>query len=409
MRLNQFLLSVLLPISISVEVEAIAHDSGVSGPSLELIHEYYDQWPTGVAVSSTGRIFSCYPLGLDSNNTKYQVAELINRTAETPYPSAKINSPPGGPYNYSTTPATSVNYADYFISVQSIYIDAKDRLWVLDTGRAQTADGDLLPSSYGGPKIVGINITTNEVFQTVLFPQDVVYPESYLNDVRFDLRSSITESGQGVAYLTDSSFTYNNGIVVVDLGTEESWRHLDTLSWVKPDPNFEVTIWGDTVQTQSTGADGITVSADGEELYFGVVSGRYIYSIPTVRLRDHTSTNAAMKATAAVNRLVQKGVSDGYEVDSNGYIYAGSFESNAINVFFPDNLTVSTFVRDPRIGWTDTLSVVSLSSNETGSGTMKGYLYFTENQLWRSTRQKPYGLFRVPLPDGGQKVTLGAS
>ncbi|KAJ5713101.1 uncharacterized protein N7483_010282 [Penicillium malachiteum] len=378
MLVNQFLLSVLLPITNSVEVAAIAHDSGVSGPSLELIHEYYDQWPTGVAVSSTGRIFSCYPLGLDSSNTKYKVAELIIRTAETPYPSTKINSPPGGPYNYSTTPA--------FISVQSIYIDAKDRLWILDTGRAQTADGDLLPSSYGGPKIVGINITTNEGFQTILFPQDVAYPES---------------SGQGVAYLTDSSFTYNNGIVVVDLGTEESWRHLDTLAWL--------TIWADSVQTQLTGVDGITVSADGETLYFGVVSGRYIYSVPTVRLRDHTSTNAAMKATAAVNRLVQKGVSDGYEVDSNGYIYLGSFESNAINVFFPDNLTVSTFVRDPRIGWMDTLSAVKLSSNETGSGATKGYLYFTENQLWRSTRQKPYGLFRVPLPDGGQKVTLGTS
>jgi hypothetical protein len=28
-------------------VEAIARDSGVSGPRLELIHEYYDEWPDG--------------------------------------------------------------------------------------------------------------------------------------------------------------------------------------------------------------------------------------------------------------------------------------------------------------------------------------------------------------------------
>ncbi|OJJ48214.1 hypothetical protein ASPZODRAFT_14362 [Penicilliopsis zonata CBS 506.65] len=402
MRFNQ----VLLQVAIAGQVSAIARDPGVSGPPLELVHEFYDEWPTGVAVSSTGRMFACYPLGLDANNTKYQVAELINRTAETPYPTTEINSPPGGPFNYSTTPPTSVNYADYLISVQSVYIDAKDRLWILDTGRAQTPDGNLLLATHGGPKIVGVNLTTNEVFQTITFPLDVAYPDSYLNDVRFDLRTTITESGEGVAYLTDSSFVGRNGIVVVDLGTGESWRHLDDLLWAKADVNFEVTIWGDTIQNQATGSDGITVSADGETLYFGVVSGRYIYSVPTARLLDSSSTNAQMRSLAAVNRLVQKGVSDGYEVDSNGYIYLGSFEANAINIFFPDNLTVSTFVRDPRIGWTDTLSVVSLPSNDSSSSATTGYVYFTENQLWRSERQKPYALFRVPLPDGGQKAVI---
>lgn len=123
-----------------------------------------------------------------------------------------------------------------------------------------------------------------------------------------------------------------------------------------------MTIWGDTLQSQSTGIDGKPLSADGGTLYFGVVSGRYIYSLPTARLLDDTSSNAQIKSIAAVNRLVQKGVSDGYEVDSNCYIYLGSFETNSINVFFPDNLTASTFVRDPRIGWTDTFSVVSLES-----------------------------------------------
>jgi sugar lactone lactonase YvrE len=149
------------------------------------------------------------------------------------------------------------------------------------------------------------------------------------------------------------------------------------------------------------GIDGITLSADGKTLYFGVVSGRYIYSVPTARLLDDTSSNAQMKSIAAVNRLVQKGVSDGYEVDSNDYIYVGSFETNSVNVFFPNNLTVSTLVRDPRIGWTDSFSVVNLESG----GSLKGYLYFIENQLWKSDREKPYALFRVPLPDGGLKIT----
>lgn len=53
--------------------------------------------------------------------------------------------------------------------------------------------------------------------------------------------------------------------------------------------------------------------------------------------------------------------------DTNNYIYAGSFEQNAINIYNPANGSVSTYVRDPRIGWTDSMWI----SNEK-------YLYFIE-------------------------------
>ena len=61
------------------------------------------------------------------------------------------------------------------------------------------------------------------------------------------------------------------------------------------------------------------------------------------------------------------------------------------------------FARDPRIGWTDTLSVG-----------FDGYMYFTEHQLWRvpmfypgvDRRVKPYVLYRAKLPGNGTKVVL---
>lgn len=59
---------------------------------------------TGIAVSSTGRLFSNYPLGLDRTDTSYQVAELTGNTTEVPYPSVALNTPPGGAINYTTTP-----------------------------------------------------------------------------------------------------------------------------------------------------------------------------------------------------------------------------------------------------------------------------------------------------------------
>jgi hypothetical protein len=44
-----------------------------------------------------------------------------------------------------------------------------------------------------------------------------------LNDVRFDLRRGT----EGVAFITDSAQKGANGIIVVDLGTGESWRRLN--------------------------------------------------------------------------------------------------------------------------------------------------------------------------------------
>ncbi|EHA23972.1 hypothetical protein ASPNIDRAFT_39979 [Aspergillus niger ATCC 1015] len=396
----------LLPLLLAGHANGLAHDTGVYGPSLELVHQYYDQFPTGVAVSSTGRMFSCYPLGLDANNTRYQVAELTDSTTEVPYPSAEFNYPPGGAVNYSTSPATTVNYANHLISVQSVVIDSKDRLWILDTGRANTANNTLLLSSYGGPKLVGVDLTTNKVFKTILFPRDAVYADSnetqYPNDVRFDLRPDLPNtSGQGIAYLTDSSPEGRNGLIVVDLGTGKAWRQLDGLAITKAESDFRAFIWGDVVDV-STGTDGIALSADGETLYFGVVSGRDIYSIPTAVLRDDSAAGRT-KAVKSVSKIVQKGVSDGYETDSEGRIYVGSFESNAINVVYPGNASVETFVRDPRMGWTDTMSVVSLGGNGTEG---RGYLYFTENQLWRQEKERPFALFRVGLPGGAGKVVL---
>ncbi len=58
---------------------------------------------------------------------------------------------------------------------------------------------------------------------------------------------------------------------------------------------------------------------------------------------------------------------------------------------------------DPRIGWTDSMAVAT-----------DGYLYFTENQLWRTPshfpgterRVRPFALFRAKLPGNGTKVQL---
>ena len=365
-------------------------------------------------MSSSGRKFSNYARSLDPTNVAYTVAELHNNNTETPYPSAEINSPPGGPINYTVSPAVGANYENYLIGVQCVVVDPLDRLWILDTGRAAMMNGTNVPASVGGPKLVGVNLTSNNIIKTIVFPPDVVYSDSYINDIRFDLRPSIPgTSGQGVGYITDSSPEGRNGIVIVDLGNGESWRHLENIPEVRPEPGLLYFVWGEAVYSlpmgpdepisrPSFGADGIALSADGETLYWSSVGGRELYSVPTARLLDRSQTSELM-ATQAVVSYGQKGISDGLETDSNGLIYVGDIENNAINIFYPNNGTVGVFVRDPRIGWPDSLAV----------GT-DGYLYFTVNQLWRSPmyypgtdrRVKPWVLFRVPCPGGGKKVVL---
>ncbi|KAI1190275.1 major royal jelly protein-domain-containing protein [Nemania serpens] len=349
-------------------------DSGVFGPPLEVIHAYYGQWPTGVTVSSTGRIFSNFPGGLDKtnvyngSNNVFQVGEHTSLTTE------------------------------------SVVIDALDRLWVLDTGRVQSPDGVLLSATYGGPKLIGVDLATNEVFKTIVFPPDVAYADSYLNDIRFDLRPKLTEAGQGIGYITDSSSQGRNAIIIVDLGTGESWRHLGLTNSIRSESQSISFIWGQPtyyaegsgpLSSNPTGSDGIALSADGETLYFGPFASRYMYSVPTARLRDRSLTSELLAQQSVVN-LGQKGASDGFETDSNNLIYVGNNELNSINIFNPANGTTVPFVRDPKINWVDTMSVAT-----------DGYLYFTSNQLLETQKRRPFGLFRAPLPNGATKVPPG--
>ncbi|PIA89515.1 hypothetical protein CB0940_07060 [Cercospora beticola] len=401
-----------------LDINQLISDPGVYGPAIELVHLYSGepQFPTGITVSREGRLFSNYPGALDPANTndgtngRFTIAELINGTTEVPWPSSEINSPPGGAINYTTTPPTAANYENYLIGSQSIVIDAANRAWILDTGRVALPNGVIVSASPGGTKLIGVHLNNDTVFQTIVFPSDVAYPDSYLNDLRIDLNPEVTESGKGIIYITDSSPEGRNGIVMADIGTGETWRHLDGNPNVRVQEQFTFTQWGSPrygftapsgpFAYTNFGADGIALSADGKTLFWKLVAGRNMYSIPTERLRDRSNTSEWL-AQASIQNWGETGVTDGMETDTNNLIYHGHAEANAVAVFNPANASHEVFVRDPRINWPDTLSV-----------SWDGYLYFTNNQLpfgaafapGEDRRQPPYSLLRVPLPNNGSKI-----
>ena len=173
------------------------------------------------------------------------------------------------------------------------------------------------------------------------------------------------------------------------------------------------------------GVDGIALSPGGRTLYYSVIGGRFLYSVPTDLLRAQGG-NSDVQAVAAIENLGEKGISDGLETDSNGIVYAGNVEQDgelllsstpcscqrqslAISMYSPLTTFATIFKRDPRINWVDTMSIAE-----------DGNLYFTVNQLNYlfaiypgqglpaiDRRQRRFVLFRTKLPNRGRKIHPG--
>lgn len=294
-----------------------------------------------------------------------QVGELTGQDTETAYPNATYNMSPGGAVNRLAVPPVTKGDANHLLGVQSVIIDPKDTLWILDTGRVQDLSDPQHPmlnaTVPGGPKLVNIDLTTNQIVKTIVFNTDLVHPDSYLNDVRIDRNPSLSgTSGQGAAYITDSSLEGDNAIIFVDLGTGKGTRNAftqtkaiyGTVPFVYGAPMYQISGAASALHPGyiTFGADGIAISPDFNTLYFSVIGGRFLYSVPTAALRDR-GTGYQARAQAQVKNLGEKGISDGLETDSNGIVYAGNVEQDAISMYNPGTTYATIFVRDPRINW----------------------------------------------------------
>lgn len=348
--------------------------------ALEPVAYFNGAMPTGVTVSHKGRIFVNFPKWGD--DVSFTVAE-IRKGEMVAYPDESINQ---------TNPA---DQAAALVSVQSVVVDPVDRLWILDTGSPL-----FQPTKYRGPKLVCVDLKTDQVSKKILFPQDVALPTTYLNDIRFDLR----RGSEGMAFITDSAQKGPNGIIVVDLASEQSWRRLHDHHSVKPEelqtflpivegrPFLERQPDGSVKHGASMGSDGIAINADGTRLYYCPLGSRKLYSVDTNALSDQSLKEQEVGATV-IDEGDRGGASDGLESDSAGNIYSTNYEHNAILRRSPDKRW-ETLTHDPRLLWPDTLSLAT-----------DGYLYVTANQLHRQARfhkgkdlrRKPYSLFRIRI------------
>ncbi|MBC8141321.1 MAG: yellow, partial [Armatimonadetes bacterium] len=312
---------------------------GRRDPRVEIVHRFTGIMPVGVAVTKTGRVFATYPRWADVGAVT--LAEIVNGK-EVPYPL-------GGEFQsgHKTDPGENL------VSLQGLRLDSKDRLWVLDTGTLQ-----MKPVTPFTPKLVCINTTTNAVEKIILLPKEIAPEGTYLNDLRIDEKRG---TGEGIAYITDSGETSGNGIICVDLKTNEAWRRLKNHPSVLAEPGFVGKPETGALykrpkpgvkQPVKIGSDGIAISPSGDYLYYKPLASRRLYRVPTAALVD---TNIPDDDVATkVENLGVVGVTDGMEEDTRGRIYLTDWERRAITRRETTG-KMTTVVQDDRLLWLDTL------------------------------------------------------
>lgn len=215
------------------------------------------------------------------------------------------------------------------------------------------------------PKLVVYNLDSNTVLRTFVFPNDVApYNSSFLNDI-------VVDELNHVAYISDTGVV--GGIIVYDW-TSNSARRWGGDVTQQFDPTYTVIINGVEYPTVRNNADGIALSTDLQTLYYCVVDGNHLFSIPTRYLRDFGTTDDFLHSQVTV--VGQKlSASDGMAVDSSGRLYFGSFSNSAVVSWDPSTpLTPQTqtiLCSDAeQMQWQDTFAFDN-----------QGNLYFTTNRL----------------------------
>jgi sugar lactone lactonase YvrE len=348
-----------------------------SAGSFEIVAEFDNPGPSGIAITPDGRMFIGFPRHAD-NHTGATLAELKGG-ALVPYPDAATSLP------------SARAPADRLMSVHGMTTDTRGRLWMIDDGKLAG-----LPLRPGAAKIVGIDPATNRIFASIVLTAPTLLPDSHMNDLRVDL----THGAQGTAYVTDSSFGTRPALVVVDIATGRQRRVLAHHPSTQAETGFMAVVEGRPLVFDphhlalvSGGADGITLSPDSATLYYCPLTSRRLYSLPTALLSDFSKTDTDL--AAAVTDLGEKGVADGLATDPQGRIYTTNYEHDAI---FRRNLdgTLDTVVRDPRVLSPDGIFVQG------------GYVYCTLGQWNRlagfngghDLRVPPYLLIRCPIDTG---------
>lgn len=335
---------------------------------LEIVAEL-DITPGNVTVSRDGRIFASVH---GMRRGPAQLIEITGRNTWKPFPDENWNAKPGSGPNVLNT-------------AHGVAIDSKDRLWVIDHGNWMTP--------LQKPKLVAFDISTRKLVFRYDFPESTGAKGDIMQDLAVD-------GERGFVYIADCGS--RPAIVVVDVNKNTSRRFENHPALAAED--VELIVEGQKLLFP--GPDGemrdarvpinpITLSVDGETLFFGAMNGKTWYSVPAKLFRKGASDKAIGTAIAKVG---PKPVSDGVSTDAEGNHFFTNLKDNAIDVLSKDG-QVRRLVQDNRLLWPDNVRFGPDS-----------WLYIAVNQLHRNpiftgrsdTGKAPYLIVRVWTGTKGQ-------
>jgi sugar lactone lactonase YvrE len=332
--------------------------------NLTEVASFPNQQVTGVAVSKSGRMFVNFPDWSDDHTIS--VAEIIDGNPK-PFPNEDWNKP---------------GAADsHFICVQSVYVDANDSLWILDPAAPK-----MQAIVKGGPKLIKVDLKTNEIVQKIPFSEVVAREKSYLNDVRVDTNA-------GVAFMTDSG---RGAIIVVDLKSGKARGLLHKHKSTQAESCAKLIVDGrELIDQQKKTApqihsDGIALDTKNDYLYYHALTGHTLYRIKTQYLKDAKISKSEL--ASKVETVIETPAPDGMLEAPDGSVYLTAIEQNAIVRYDPAKNKIDNVIQDKRLSWPDSLSWGP-----------DGALYVTASQIQnmrrfnegKSVRTEPYKIFKI--------------
>ncbi|MEO0486098.1 MAG: L-dopachrome tautomerase-related protein [Pseudomonadota bacterium] len=305
-----------------------------------------------------------------------RVARLnADRQSYTPFPNRDWN-----------TPQDDTDL--YLDSVLGLRCDGAGVVWMMDMGLRTGAV----------PKLVGWNTNTDSLERIYYVPPPATLPSSQHNDFTIDeKRGQIIIADEGVGGDGDGTPA---ALVVIDMKTGATRRVLQGHESCLPE-DVSIVVQGRELTVGNgaplrIGADGIVADLDFEWLYFGPLSGGWIYR---VRLDDIADVSLSQRELGdRVERYAEKPNNGGLGIDRDGNLYLTAVETTAVGVIPSDTRTYAEYAAHDDLIWPDG---VSYSTD--------GYMYVSAAQVseaegfnkGQALNKPPYRIFRFrPIASG---------
>lgn len=342
-----------------------------AGSNIEVVAELNGTRPGNPTVTPDGRILlSMQPL----DGPELRVVELMKDGSLKPFP--------------------NMDWADGlekgevgFSSVIGIDTTEDGVVYILDMG-----------SEKAPAQVVAWDSINNRLVKRIEIEKSATVGNSFLQDFALDIK-------RNKMYIADTTLgnlvgKSKSAFVIVDLETGKSRRVLEG-NRALMSPEYKLVINGSTMGAKREdgskdplylGLNPIAIDGDNEWVYFGTVNGSKIYRIPASVLADDKAT--AEVQSAAIEFYSKKRPSDGMVMGSDGYIYVGDLEKNAVAVSKKGEYRI--IAQDEKLlDWADGFSIDKKN----------GYIYATQNQLHlhpalnegEEESTKPYHIVRIKL------------